>query len=249
MFNSEIDSFLARHNYIALEPRAALIDMDGTLYDSMPRHADAWLRMVSEIGIEATREEFFMYEGRTGASTINLLFNREFHRDATECEIKELYHRKTVYFNELPDVESMPGAAEMLDFFKKVGMKRVLVTGSGQSSLINRLDNDFPGAFTPEMMVTGRDTVNGKPAPDPFLIAMKKAGVTPAQSIVIENAPLGVESGDAAGAFTIGVTTGPIPGAALKEAGAAIVFPDMETLAEHLPILIYALSTHRRNLN
>lgn len=249
MYNEEIDSFLERHNYIALEPRAALIDMDGTLYDSMPRHADAWMKMVGEIGIEATREEFFMYEGRTGASTINLLFNREFHRDATPAEIKELYHRKTVYFNELPPVDPMPGAAEMLEFLRKVGMKRVLVTGSGQSSLIDRLNKDFPGAFSPDMMVTGRDVINGKPAPDPFIMAMKKANVTAAQSIVIENAPLGVEAGDAAGAFTIGVTTGPIPGAALKNAGAAIVFPDMATLADQLPFLLYALSTQPRNLN
>ncbi|MCI9607577.1 MAG: HAD-IA family hydrolase [Muribaculaceae bacterium] len=249
MYNNEIDSFLERHNYVALEPRAALIDMDGTLYDSMPNHAEAWMKMVSEIGISACREEFFMYEGRTGASTINLLFNREFGRDATEAEIKELYHRKTVYFNELPPVEPMPGAAELLRFLEQVGMKRVLVTGSGQSSLISRLEHDFPGAFTEDMMVTGRDVTHGKPAPDPFLMAMKKAGVSPAQSIVIENAPLGVEAGDAAGAFTIGVTTGPIPGAALKNAGAAIVFDDMRTLADQMPFMLYALSTQPRNLN
>lgn len=249
MFDTEIDRFLARHNYIAVEPRAALIDMDGTLYDSMPRHAQAWMRMVSEIGIDATPEEFFMYEGRTGASTINLLFNRAFGRDATEAEIKELYSRKTKYFTELPPVNPMPGAADMLDFLRKVGMKRVLVTGSGQSSLISRLDTDFPLAFEPEMRITARDVVHGKPAPDPFLMAMKKAGVTPAQSIVIENAPLGVESGDAAGAFTIGVTTGPVPAGALAEAGAAIVFPSMRELASRLPLLLYALSTQARNLN
>lgn len=68
MFDAQIERFMKRHNYIALEPRAALIDMDGTLYDSMPRHARAWMRMVGEIGIKATTEEFFMYEGRTGCS-------------------------------------------------------------------------------------------------------------------------------------------------------------------------------------
>lgn len=249
MFDAQIERFMKRHNYIALEPRAALIDMDGTLYDSMPRHAQAWMRMVSEIGIKATPEEFFMYEGRTGASTINLLFNRQFGRDATEEEIKELYHRKTVYFSELPDVDPMPGAQRLLDFLEKVGMKRVLVTGSGQSTLINRLDDDFPGAFAENMRITARDVRLGKPAPEPYFAAMDKAGVTPAQSIVIENAPLGVEAGDAAGAFTIGVTTGPVPGTALVEAGAAIVFPDMNTLADQMPMLLYALGTRRRNLN
>ena len=243
MFEQQIERFLKRHSYKVIEPRAALIDMDGTLYDSMPRHAQAWMRMVSEIGIHATLEEFFLYEGRTGASTINLLFNREFGRDATDEEIKELYHRKMVYFTELPDVSPMPGALKMIRELEAAGLKRVLVTGSGQSSLINRLDADFPGAFAPDMRITGRDVVKGKPAPEPYLAAMRKAAVSPWQSIVIENAPLGVEAGDAAGAFTIGVTTGPLSGKALEEAGAAIVFPDMPALAEQMPQLLAELSS------
>ena len=40
---------------LAMRPKAVLFDMDGTLYDSMGNHADAWLRMVTELGIKATR--------------------------------------------------------------------------------------------------------------------------------------------------------------------------------------------------
>ncbi|MDE6050038.1 MAG: HAD-IA family hydrolase [Paramuribaculum sp.] len=247
MFEQQIERFIKRHNYTSLTPRAALIDMDGTLYDSMPRHAQAWLRMVNEIGIDATAEEFFMYEGRTGASTINILFNRAFGRDATDEEIKELYHRKTVYFSELPDVSPMPGAQKLLAYLQKIGMKRVLVTGSGQSSLINRLEQDFPDAFPIDMRITARDVVHGKPSPEPYLAAMRKADVTPDKSIVIENAPLGVEAGDAAGAFTIGVTTGPVPREVMEEAGAAIVFPDMPALAEHMPLLLNEISQFSKN--
>lgn len=242
MFEPEIERFMERNRYTSFEPGAALIDMDGTLYDSMPRHAQAWMRMVGEIGIDATEEEFFMYEGRTGASTINLLFNRAFGRDATEDEIKELYHRKTVYFSELPDVAPMPGARELLAYMQKTGMKRVLVTGSGQSSLINRLEHDFPGAFADDMRITARDVKIGKPSPEPYLAAMEKAKVTPQQSIVIENAPLGVEAGHASGAFTIGVNTGPLPTDALAKAGADIVFPDMISLAEQFPALLKELT-------
>ncbi|MDE5744717.1 MAG: HAD-IA family hydrolase [Paramuribaculum sp.] len=247
MFELQIERFMKRHNYTSLTPRAALIDMDGTLYDSMPRHAQAWMRMVGEIGIDATAEEFFMYEGRTGASTINILFNRAFGRDATKDEIKELYHRKTIYFSELPDVSSMPGAQKLLAYLQDIDMKRVLVTGSGQSSLINRLEEDFPGAFPVDMRITARDVVHGKPAPEPYLAAMRKAGVTPQQSIVIENAPLGVEAGDAAGAFTIGVTTGPVPREMMEGAGAAIVFPDMPALAEHMPGLLNEIALFSNN--
>lgn len=231
-------SFLKRKHYTQVQPLAALIDMDGTLYDSMGNHANAWHRLATELGIEATREEFFMYEGRTGASTLNILFNRAYGRDASAQEIEELYARKALYFTQMPAVKPMPGAMQMLDFFKETGMKRVLVTGSGQRSLIDRLERDFPGAFTPDMMVTSRDVKCGKPHPEPFIKAMEMASVRPSQAIAIENAPLGVKSANSAGAFTVAVTTGPIPREELINAGAAIVFDSMPQCADMLPQLV-----------
>lgn len=233
-----ITSFLKRRHYKQLQPLAALIDMDGTLYDSMGNHANAWHKLATELGIEATRDEFFMYEGRTGASTLNILFNRAYGRDATAQEIEELYACKALYFTQMPTVKPMPGATQMLDFFKETGIRRVLVTGSGQRSLIDRLERDFPGAFSPDMMVTSRDVKHGKPHPEPFIKAMEMARVRPSQSIAIENAPLGVKSASDAGVFTIAVTTGPIPREELTNAGAAIVFDSMPQCAEMLPLLV-----------
>ena len=234
-------SFLKRRHYKQLQPLAALIDMDGTLYDSMGNHADAWHRLATELGITATREEFFMYEGRTGASTLNILFNRAYGRDATSEEIEQFYARKALYFTQMPSVKPMPGAMQMLDFFKEVNMRRVLVTGSGQRSLIDRLERDFPGTFTPDMMVTSRDVKCGKPHPEPFIKAMEMARVRPSQAIAIENAPLGVKSAFDAGAFTVAVTTGPIPREELVKAGAAIVFDSMPQCAEMLPQLVFKM--------
>ncbi len=218
--------------------KAALIDMDGTLLDSMPSHARAWHRMVSELGIKCDVDEFFGYEGMTGAATIDLIFRRELHRPATDEEKKELYARKTGYFNEMPKVPVMPGAARMLETLARHAVERVLVTGSGQKSTIGRLAVEFPGAFREGMMVTSRDVSRGKPDPEPYLMAMDKAGVTPAESMVVENAPLGVKAGAAAGAFTVAVVTGPIPAEAMWEAGADMVFPSMEAFADALPRLL-----------
>ncbi len=212
--------------------------MDGTLLDSMPSHARAWRRMVSELGIDCGLEEFFGYEGMTGAATIDLIFRRELGRPATEQEKTELYARKTGYFNELPRVPVMPGAARMLEILKERGIKRVLVTGSGQKSTIGRLAGEFPGAFEQGMMVTSRDVSRGKPDPEPYLLAMSKAGVLPSEAMVVENAPLGVKAGAASGAFTVAVTTGPIPEQDMWDAGADIVFPSMEAFADALPGLL-----------
>lgn len=244
-FSNDIINFLRRHHYTQVTPKAALIDMDGTLYDSMKNHTAAWFRLMTEIGIRCTRDEFYLYEGRTGASTINHLIQREWGRDATDQEKEELYKKKTIYFNELPPVEPIPGAKEMVEVFKQVGIKRVIVTGSGQSSVLNRISTDFPGLFDEGLRITSRDVKHGKPHPEPFIRAMQLVRVTPSQSIVVENAPLGIEAGDKAGAFTIGVTTGPIPRKEMEDAGAAIVFSSMEEFARSLPLLLLSLLTIR----
>lgn len=233
-----IEHYLQRTGNKKFIPQAALIDMDGTLYDSMPGHARAWYRMVTGQGLACTEDEFFLVEGMTGAETINLIMQRERGREATPQERKDLYALKTKYFCELPAPEKMPGAERMLTTLRSHGVSRVLVTGSGQSSLLNRLNQDFPGAFAEGMRITSADVTHCKPHPEPYLRGMALAGSSPETSMVIENAPLGVKSGHNSGAFTVAVTTGPIPREAMAEAGADIIFPTMEAFADALPALL-----------
>lgn len=232
---------LRSHHFERMEPLAALIDMDGTLYDSMPLHTQAWYTLAGELGIEATREEFYLYEGMTGAATIDKLFMRQFGRHATPEEAERYYDRKAELFNRLLKPSPMPGAEAMLKVLMGAGVRRVLVTGSGQSSLLDRLDRDYPGAFLPGMRVTSHDVTHGKPHPEPFIRAMQIARVKPSRAIAIENAPLGVKSAADAGAFTIAVTTGPIPKEEMERAGASIIFDSMPQLAEWMPQLLLQL--------
>ncbi len=217
---------------------AALIDMDGVLYDSMKYHTLAWHRLISELGIPCSREEFYLYEGMTGAATINLLFQRHFGHDCPADEIKSLYQRKTEYFVEMGKKEPMPGADQMLKILMDAGWRRVLVTGSAQNSLISHLNNDYPGAFRNDMRITALDVVNGKPDPEPYLKGLQKSGAEKNNVIVIENAPLGVRAGKNAGMFTVAVTTGPIPHDKFVEEGADLIFPSMPDFADALPEII-----------
>lgn len=214
--------------------KAALIDMDGVLYDSMKYHTLAWQRMMQELGVECSREEFYLYEGMTGAATINLLFRRAFGHECTPERIKELYALKTVYFREIGRNEPMPGADRMLRALAAAGLRRVLVTGSSQASLLDNIAVDYPGAFLPGDRVTALDVTHGKPDPEPYLKGLDIAGVSPEEAIVIENAPLGVRAGKAAGILTVAVTTGPIPREAFEREGADLIFPSMPAFADFL---------------
>lgn len=238
-----LSDYMARRRYTRLQPLAALVDMDGTLYDSMGNHATAWHIMCEEAGLQVTHDEFFLYEGMTGAQTIDLIMQRCRGRHATAEECESLYHRKTEIFKTLASVKPMPGARELMNLIKEVGMRRVLVTGSGQNSLLNRLDADFPGVFTDGMRVTSRDVTHGKPHPEPYIRGMQLAEVTPSQAIAIDNAPLGVKSAATAGALTVGVVTGPISRKELEASGATVVYDSMEECAEAFPQLLYDILT------
>lgn len=213
--------------------RVALIDMDGVLYDSMKYHTLAWQQMMSEIGISCTREEFYLYEGMTGPATINLLYQRAFGRDCDPEEARRLYERKSQLFRELGKREMMPGADLLMRRLGEKGMRRILVTGSSQLSLLDSLETDYPGVFAPGDRVTGLDVTHGKPDPEPYLKGLEIAGVSPEEAIVIENAPLGVRAGKGAGIFTIAVTTGPIPREEFEKEKADLIFASMNEAAEY----------------
>ena len=206
--------------------------MDGVLFDSMPNHAYAWSHAMTEYGLQMTPEEVYMNEGRTGSSTINLLAQRFWGRDATEEEKQLIYEAKSKVFNTLPEAKPMPGALETLQAVKAKGLRIVLVTGSAQTSLLEKLERHYPGFFRPDLMVTGFDVKLGKPYPEPYLKGLRKAGIRPEEGIVVENAPLGVQAGHAAGIFTIAANTGPLKDEVLKNAGADIVLPGMRDVAK-----------------
>lgn len=217
--------------------KAVLFDMDGILYDSMPLHCRAWKAMCDEYGIEATNDEFFAYEGRTGASTIDILIRRQWGRPSTEDEARNMYAVKSRNFKTYNEPPMMGGAARAAAIASQRAIS-VLVTGSGQKSILDRLERDYPGVFPPERRVTAADTVHGKPHPEPFFKGMQRACAEPECCIAIDNAPLGVESASRAGAFTIGVRTGPLEPGSLSAAGADIEIDSMELCADLLDCLL-----------
>ncbi len=213
-------------------PRAVFFDMDGVLFNSMPNHATSWVQTAHHFGLDMTPEEAYMHEGRTGADTINILMQRQWGRPATMAEIDDVYAEKCRLFNACPTAGKMTGADAVLARVKAAGRTICVVTGSGQRSLLERLETGYPGYFAPERIVSSKDVTQGKPKPEPYLRALDKTGLLPHEAIVIENAPLGVTAGVAAGIFTVAVNTGPLPDSALTEPGADLLFPSMALLAD-----------------
>ena len=227
-FQNAIDSYLKKTGFSSFSPKAFLFDMDGVLYDSMPFHAKAWKEAFAHVGVAFSEYDVYLNEGRTGKTTVNEAFTAQLHREATDDEIQRIYADKAEIFMSISRTNPMPYAKEVLETLKKSGKKIVLVTGSGQKSLISKLNETYPGFFSPENMVTSFDVKYGKPNPEPYLMALQKAGVQPNEAVVIENAPLGVQAGVGANIFTIALNTGILQDDVLKKAGADVVLPSMK---------------------
>ncbi|MCF0214221.1 MAG: HAD-IA family hydrolase [Muribaculaceae bacterium] len=245
IYAPNIIRYLQRRGCSRVSVKAALIDMDGTLYDSMPWHVAAWRHMSQKLGWKLKDEDIYLLEGMKGVAMVPLLEKRYTNRDLSEEEAREIYARKAEYFTSIAKIDVMPGAQQMLKTLKDFNIRRILVTGSAQRTLLDGLDRDFPGIFAENDRVTAFGTKKGKPDPEPYLNALAHAGIRADEAIVIENAPLGVESGHRSGTFTIAVATGPIPVQTLEEAGADIVFPSMPEFAQALPTLLFDLKTVR----
>ncbi len=232
MYEKEKEEYLARTGFGTFTPKAVLFDMDGVLYDSMPNHAYSWKHSMESFGIRMQESDAYKYEGMRGVETIKMLMKQQKNRDITDEEAQRMYDEKSRVFSTCPRAKVMEGVKELMMKIKRDGLTIVVVTGSGQHSLLEKLAQEFEGLVTPGLIVSSFDVTHGKPNPEPYRKGLKKAGVEPWEAIVVENAPLGVRAAVAAQIFTIGVNTGPLPDTALQQEGASIVFGSMPDLRD-----------------
>ena len=233
MYEKEIAKYMEISGFGAFCPKAVLFDMDGVLYNSMPYHAYSWHKSMDSFGIRMSEADAYKYEGMRGVETIKLMAADQWGREITDEEAQRMYDEKSRIFSTRPQAEVMEGVTELQRKIKADGMKIVVVTGSGQHSLLKKLTEDFRELVSPELIVSSFDVTRGKPAPEPYIKGLAKAGVAPWEAIVVENAPLGVRAAVAAGIFTIAVNTGPLPDRMLADEGASIIFDRMTDLRDN----------------
>lgn len=222
-----------------VSPKVVLFDMDGVLYDSMPNHGIAWQRAMKEFGIHFTLEDSYATEGARGVDTIRKYAKAQLGKALSEEEAQRMYDVKAAYFHEMPEAKVFDGVIDLMQKIKASGLKIGIVTGSAQLPLIERVTRDFGEFVTKDQITTAYDVKRGKPNPDPYLMGLKKAGnYLPEEGIVVENAPLGVYAGVAAGCYTVAINSGPLPDATLLDEGANILFPTIREFADKWELLL-----------
>ncbi|MCD8297228.1 MAG: HAD hydrolase-like protein [Prevotella sp.] len=232
MYDKEIRQYMERNGFEAFAPKAVLFDMDGVLYNSMPNHAVSWHKSMAKFGLDIAPDEAYLYEGMRGVETIKLLARSQWHKELSDEEASKMYAEKSLLYSRCPVADKIEGVQQLMEKVKASGMKIVVVTGSGQRTLLDKIEQDFKGLVSKDLMITSFDVVHGKPNPEPYICGMRKAGIEPWEGIIVENAPLGVRAGVAARVFTIAVNTGPLPDKVLADEGANLIFGKMTDLRD-----------------
>ena len=194
--------------------KAVFFDFDGTLIDSMPAHVIAWDRILREIGIELDDNYFQLHEGEKAEDTISTLL-AENGMTLTPTEQADLIERKRTLYRTMAPTGLMPEAAELVHELHRREIACDIVTGSIRSNIDAVLSKEESALF--RHIYTPAEYEKGKPAPDPYAIALTRSGLKPSECLVLENAPLGVLSAKAAGLRTAAITT-TLPPQCLKDA-------------------------------
>ncbi|MCO5220306.1 MAG: HAD family phosphatase [Thermomicrobiales bacterium] len=182
--------------------RALIFDMDGLLVDSEGLAAEAMDRLLAEYRLERDPDIQPRLLGRRLVEALAIV------RDGygIDDELDVLIARYSVLRTEAlrGSVRPMPGAREIVERARLAGYPLALATSGmrihvdvslGETGLAGRFDSE----------TTGDEVTRGKPAPDLFLTAANRLGLEPAELIVLEDSPLGIEAATAAGMRSIAV--------------------------------------------
>ena len=184
---------------------ALIFDMDGTMVDSMPWHAKAWIEYGIRHGVEIDIPKFMRQTtGRTAFECACELMGRE----VTEAESAQITHRKESIYRELfgAQFREVPGFGAFNRAAVARGLKVAIGTAGDKHNIAFTMSNLRPDP-APLAIVGGDEGLPGKPQPAIFLEAARRIGVAPSRCIVFEDAPFGIEAARRGGMLAVAVCT------------------------------------------
>jgi beta-phosphoglucomutase len=187
------------------EIRAIILDLDGVITDTAEYHFQAWQRVAEEENISFTREDNEALRGVSRRQSLELLLGEHIARYDEE-QLQDIMERKNGYYRELLEhitrKDFLDGAPELLDEIRARGLKMAIGSASKNTpTVLQRLG--IPDAF--DVVADGYSIEHGKPAPDLFLYAAERMGVSPEQCVVIEDAASGIAAALAANMIAVGI--------------------------------------------
>lgn len=179
--------------------KAALFDLDGTLFDTEGQYTIFWGQMAREY-----RPDIPDLEYKIKGSTLVRIFDNYFPDPQVRKEITEGLDRWEAQMR----YEFIPGALDFLKDLRDHGTHLAVVTSSNLPKMrsVSLQLPEFNSLF--DKVLTSEDFTASKPAPDCYLLGARVFDAAIDECIVFEDAFNGLEAGMASGIFTVGLATG-----------------------------------------
>ncbi len=176
--------------------RHFLFDLDGTLVDSTPAHARAFVGALERDHPTLARE--FVYAPFAGRPTREAFIALGFQDEPELADLTRLKQRLYREAVERGEVIVFDGVRPLLQRLREMNRRLFVVTGASRISTQRVLALTGLAEFF-EGVTTAEDTASGKPAPEPYLHTLKSHGLSGGDCLVIEDAESGIRSALAAG--------------------------------------------------
>jgi len=181
--------------------KAVIFDWDGTLAKNMKQHYLAFKRVLEKHeGMRISSMDIYLREGGGARDIIKALVP-----GITDSRLDEYVEEKEQIYRKLSkNIKILPEGKKLVLKLREQKIKRGLVTGSTMKSFSAVIKNEKE-LF--DCIVTSDETRSRKPSPEPYLKCLKKLKVKSEEAVVIENAPLGIESAKRAKMKCIAITS------------------------------------------
>lgn len=180
---------------------AYIFDCDGTLVDSMPLHMRAWNAGLLAVGapFQLDGPGFLSVAGMSLPQTVQHW--EKIH--GTALDLDTIVRVKNEYFE--THKHAVPPILEVVEYARELAAQGlpIAVASGGRLSDVRATLRQVGIEQLFQTIVGADDVAQGKPAPDLFLLAAERLGVTPSDCLVIEDSPLGVDAANAAGMDSI----------------------------------------------
>jgi len=175
---------------------AILFDFDGVLVDSEPVHFECWLEILESFGMRMDWETYRIHGiGVSDRALMTMLCEQAGRPHEVDRLLAEYPRKKEMFRSRMLERQLIP--AQVLNLLPELrAYQLAVVTSSGQSEVEPLLrDAGIHGLFN--TVVYGGDVKQLKPAPDPYLLAMKRLEAR--TGLVLEDSDAGEASARAAG--------------------------------------------------
>lgn len=214
-------------------PSAVILDLDGTLVDTVPNRIDAWMAAFAEHSVPAQPTQVAHLIGSDGR-----LLAREVAkaagRNLSESEAEAIDARSGALFNSLNrSPQPLSGAREFLDALDDLQLPWAIATSSRRDQVAQSVA--ALARSTPPRIVDGTAVPRAKPHPDLLLAAAAELEHDPGACWCVGDSVWDMRAAVAASMVPIAVTEGSVvEDAVLRKAGASLVVKTMRELSQWL---------------